>query len=407
MEDTRNHVYVTGKAGTGKSTLLKYFKEHTKKKVIVLAPTGVAAVNISGQTIHSFFGFPPKYIDPRGVHRSRNKNLIEKLDAVIIDEVSMVRADLMDGIDYALRINRDEMGEAFGGVQMIFFGDLFQLSPVVDRDSRDILAGKYENPYFFSSDIFKNLPMKHFELKKIYRQSDANFVGMLNRFRNNDYTEDDISFLNERVDRNGADKGDGTIVLTATNSAANEINHKRLSGLFSKKYEYKAVVTGEFDEKSYPTEALLGLKEGAQVMLIRNDPGKRWVNGTIAEVRDLADNRIEICIEGVKHEVSPVSWKKIRYTYNKATDRVEEEEIGTFTQYPIKLAWAITIHKSQGQTFDKVVIELGRGAFAHGQVYVALSRCTKLEGITLKRPVIPSDIIFDEDIYSFIHSFER
>jgi len=401
MEYTKNHVFVTGKAGTGKSTLLRFFKENTKKKVVVLAPTGVAAVNIDGQTIHSFFGFPPKYIDVRSVRKVRGRNLMEKLDAVVIDEVSMVRADLMDGIDQALRVNRDEPGKKFGGAQMIFFGDLYQLSPVIDRESRELMEEQYKSPYFFSADVFKGLSLRFFELQKVYRQSDKKFIEMLNRFRDNGNTKEDIERLNERVDRTADDRKDGTVILTATNSVAGAINAKRLSEIKSEQFEYKATVTGEFEEKSYPTESSLMLKKGAQVMLIRNDPGKRWVNGTIAEITALTERSIEVNINGEKYEVSPVIWNKIRYVYNRLEDKVDEEIVGTFSQYPIKLAWAITIHKSQGQTFDKVIIELGKGAFAHGQVYVALSRCTALQGITLKRPILREDVIFDQRIHYF------
>lgn len=401
MEDTSNNVYITGRAGTGKSTLLKYFKENTAKKIVVLAPTGVAAVNVGGQTIHSFFGFPPKYIDPSRIRRSRNKNLVEKLDAVVIDEVSMVRADLMDGIDYALRINRDEMEKAFGGVQMIFFGDLFQLSPVADKESREILEEIYESPYFFHSKVFTGIDFNFFELEKNYRQSDEKFITLLNKFRTNECENDDVKLLNERLDKKAIDEKDGRVILTATNNVASEINYKRLSELPGKKHKYEATINGDFEEKVYPTDASLELKKGAQIMLIRNDPAKRWVNGTIAEVSDLHDDIVEVSINRKKYEVGQATWNKIKYTYNRSEEKVEEDIVGSFSQLPIKLAWAITIHKSQGQTFDKVVIDLGHGAFAHGQVYVALSRCKTLEGIYLNRSVIDSDIIFDKRINEF------
>ena len=407
MEGTFNHVYITGRAGTGKSTLLKYFKENTGKKVVVLAPTGVAAVNVGGQTIHSFFGFPPRYIDPRNIRRSRNKKLVEKLDTVIIDEVSMVRADLMDGVDYALRINRDEMKKPFGGAQMIFFGDLFQLSPVLDKESREVMGEIYESPYFFHSKVFTDLDLSFFELQKNYRQSDKKFIDLLNKCRANECEDDDIMLLNERIDKKAIEEKDGRVILTATNNVASRINYKRLSELPGRKQKYDAAVSGNFDEKLYPTDAALELKKGAQIMLIRNDPKKRWVNGTIAEISDLQKDIVEVCIRGNKYEVSPVTWNKIKYTYSKKENRIEEDIVGSFSQIPIKLAWAITIHKSQGQTFDRVVIELGYGAFAHGQVYVALSRCKTLEGIYLNRPVIHSDIIFDERIHEFSDRFHR
>jgi len=406
IQKASGHVFVTGKAGTGKSTLLRYIWENIEKKAVLLAPTGVAAINIGGQTIHSFFNFPPSFIQKSNIHRSKKAGIIKNLDAIIIDEISMVRADMMDGIDYALRINRNEMEKPFGGIQLICFGDLFQLPPVVEKEVRDVLYTRYETPYFFSAQAFKGLDIKFVELTKHYRQSDREFVALLNRVRDKKHADKDLKVMNKRVlARPG--QNNNAIILTATNHTANTINQSRLDSLRGKKYVYEASVSGKFDKSAYPTDSVINLKQGAQIILIKNDPNKRWVNGTIAKAAKVTEDAIQVDIDGEIHDIAKTKWQKIEYTYNKETDKIEEKVIGTFAQYPIKLAWAITIHKSQGQTFDKAVIDLGAGAFAHGQVYVALSRCTGLEGITLKRPIYDTDIIFDERIYEFMNQREK
>ncbi len=406
MERTNECLFITGKAGTGKSTLLKYFRANTKKKIIVLAPTGVAAINVGAQTIHSFFRMPPRIIRKDAIRPLRDSSLVEKLDMVIIDEVSMVRADIMDGIDYALRLNRGKMRIPFGGVQMVFFGDLFQLSPVVENEARQLLEELYPTPYFFSAKVFDDCHIRSIELSNIYRQKDSSFMELLNKVRNKEYTEEDLEALNERVQKDvAAPKKDQTVVLTTTNSLANAINQERLSKLPGKEMVYKATATGKFDESAFPTDTFLRLKKGAQVILIKNDPDKKWVNGTLAKVVALSKESVVVDINGRTCDVPIAKWQKIEYSYNEDKDKIEDEVVGDFAQYPIKLAWAITIHKSQGQTFDEVLIDLGSGAFTHGQLYVALSRCTALKGIRLKRPVMPSDIIFDERIYEFKERF--
>jgi len=406
MENTRECLFITGKAGTGKSTLLKYFKANTGKKIIVLAPTGVAAINVGGQTIHSFFRLPPKIIQKDAIKRLRDKSLIENLDMVVIDEVSMVRSDLMDGIDYALRLNRGRMKVPFGGVQMVFFGDLFQLSPVGEREARELLEERYSSPYFFSAKVFNDCNIRSVELSTIYRQKDGSFMELLNRIRNKEHTEEDLDILNKRVQKDTAvSKKDATVILTTTNSLASAINQDRLSKLPGKMITYEGTATGRFEESAYPTDTSLKLKKGAQVILIKNDPAKQWVNGTLAKVVDLSEDSIVVDIDGRTCDVPIVKWQKIEYSYNEDEDKIEDEVVGGFAQYPIKLAWAITIHKSQGQTFDKVIIDLGYGAFTHGQLYVALSRCTCLDGIRLKRPVNQSDIIFDQRIYDIKERF--
>lgn len=406
MEYTKECLFITGKAGTGKSTLLKYFKAHTGKKIIVLAPTGVAAVNVGGQTVHSFFKLPPRIVQKDDIKRLRDRGLIENLDMVIIDEVSMVRSDLMDGIDYALRLNRGKMKTPFGGVQMVFFGDLFQLSPVVENEAKDLLEERYPSPYFFSAKVFNDCHIRAVELSTIYRQKDDLFMELLNRVRNKEYTKEDLEKLNERVQKDApASDKDPTVILTTTNSLANKINQERLSKLPGKEIAFEAYSSGKFEKSAYPTDESLRLKKGAQVIMLKNDPDKQWVNGTLAKVIALSKDSIVVDIDGSACDVPVVKWQKIEYNYNEEEDKIEDEVVGEFAQYPIKLAWAITIHKSQGQTFDKVIIDLGNGAFTHGQLYVALSRCTCLDGIRLKRPVTHSDIIFDRRIYDFKERF--
>ena len=405
LEDTNFSVSITGPAGTGKTTLEKYFRAMTQKKIIVLAPTGVAALAAGGQTIHSFFRFPPKLIDKNDIGRVRHSVLIQNLDMIIIDEVSMCRADLIDGIDYALRVNR-ETDEPFGGVQMAFFGDLCQLPPVVEKEAMKVLRKKYRTPYFFSAKVFDDFDMKYIELLKIYRQIDPPFIELLNRIRDKRHTEEDLKLLNTRVRKITARSPiDGAIVLTTTNHLASTINHDRLAKLPEREYSYKAIITGLFDMSTYPTDTDLRLKKDAQVILIKNDINKQWVNGTLARVVELSDDSVKVDIKGCVYDVPKDKWQKIEYSYNEKEDKIESNIIGMFEQYPVRLAWALTIHKGQGQTLDKLILDLGHGAFAHGQVYVALSRCPSLEGITLKRPVIHSDIIFDKRVYEFRDRF--
>jgi len=401
MENSKKNLFVTGKAGTGKSTLLQYFRRQTKKNIVVLAPTGVAAVKVRGQTIHSFFRFPPKAIQEKHIKRLRNSLVIRKLDAVVIDEVSMLRSDIMDGIDYALRINREEYNLAFGGAQIILFGDLFQLSPVVGMQERKVIEAKYKSPYFFSADVWRKSELLTCELKKVYRQKDDEFLHILNKIRTDECNEEDLLKINQRVIKNIEHDVKGIITLTTTNKAAADINLNCLHKIDVAEFSYQAYINGIFDEKLYPTDLSLKLKAGAQIMLLRNDRDKRWVNGTLAEVATLDEDRIEVCVEGESFWLQKEKWEKIEYSFNEEENRVEEKVVGYFQQYPLMLAWAVTIHKSQGQNFEDVIIDMGRGAFAHGQTYVALSRCTKLKGVQLVRPVVFSDIIFDERIYQF------
>ena len=403
MEHSRRHVYITGKAGTGKSTLLQYFKEKTARNIAVLAPTGVAAIHVGGSTIHSFFRFPPRLITPNEVRRVRGKEkLFSALETIVIDEVSMVRADVMDAVDHALRLNRHRTDEAFGGVQVICIGDLYQLPPIVEPELQDYLADVYESPYFFDARVFKENKFEVIELGKVFRQRDSGFIALLNKIRNNELEESDLHDLNRRCDPSlDFEMGGLAITLTGTNRRASAINRSHLDALDSKGYAFDAVVSGDFDEASYPTDERLELKTGAQVMMVRNDPSKRWVNGSLGVVQELSGDSITVALGDALCKVEPTEWEKIGYEYNKQDGRIEPKVTGSFKQYPIKLAWAITIHKSQGKTFDNVIIDLGRGAFAHGQTYVALSRCRSIEGIRLMHPIKPSDIILDGTVSQF------
>jgi hypothetical protein len=408
IERQGHSLFITGKAGTGKSTLLHYLRATTTKETVVLAPTGVAALNVGGQTIHSFFQLPPTLIDPQTIRSRRNTKLLQKLETLIIDEVSMVRADVMDGVDAALRLSRNNLHTPFGGVQVVLCGDLFQLPPIVrDAELQTFFAEQYGGPYFFLAHVFAGLQPYALELITMYRQQDDTFIRVLNKIREHDLDAELFSLLNQRVIRTDTmPRRDGFITLTTTNEAALRTNNARLEQINAKLYAYPASVTGIFDPAIFPTEKVLELKCGAQVMMIKNDAEKRWVNGTLGTISTLSEQKVRVEIAGMSYEVEPETWQNIQYHYNRETNRIEEEVIGTFVQYPLRLAWAITIHKSQGQTFDKVLIDLGRGAFAHGQTYVALSRCRSLEGIVLSRPVTPRDIVFDERIRGFTQVFQ-
>lgn len=395
-------LFVTGKAGTGKSTLLRYFVERLRRNHVVLAPTGIAALNVGGQTIHSFFGFPPRPLKKSEIRRRRSRKIYEALELIIIDEVSMVRADMMDNIDYFLRVNRNR-NEPFGGVQMIFFGDLFQLPPVVSsNEERQMFQLLYESPFFFSAKVFEEQPVQMLELTEVFRQEHRYFIQLLDAVRLNQAEYDELEALNERVQPE-AKNTEGYITLAARNATVNEINKKKLEELSTDEYSYIAEVKGDF--KVLPAETPLRLKEGAQVMFLRNDTERRYVNGTIGTVERLDQDRIEVRVirrtgKVEVIEVKKETWEQQRYSLSSSGE-IESEKIGSFKQYPLRLAWALTIHKSQGKTFEHVHIDLGRGAFESGQTYVALSRCTTLEGIALRKPLTPNDIQVDPRVVEF------
>lgn len=407
LEKTTSSVFITGKAGTGKSTLLKLFKSTTKKKTVVLAPTGIAALNVQGQTIHSFFGFPPRPDIKKHITRRKNHKLFKKIDLIIIDEISMVRADMLDYIDLFLRKNRDNLHEPFGGTQMVFFGDLFQLPPVVKREDQVMLQNQgYESPYFFSSLVFPKMELEMIELHLVYRQTNKHFLRILEAIRTYQFDRDDLEDLNDRFLGKDFKPSEFHITLSTRNNIVNKINTTELDRLDAVSYTFLGKVTGSFPESAYPADMVITLKEGARVMFTRNDMEGKYVNGTIGTVIFLTDKKIEVLVEEqtgkrVVIEVEQEEWEVMKYQLEEKTQEIVASPIGTFKQYPLKLAWAITIHKSQGKTFDRAIINLGGGAFEHGQTYVALSRCTTLQGIVLSRPIIPKDVILDERVVEF------
>ncbi len=422
MEAPGRHVFVTGKAGTGKSTLLQYFRSTTRKNVVVLAPTGVAAVNVAGQTIHSFFRFKPD-VSPEKVKKlpANKRELIKRLDAIIIDEVSMVRADLMDCVDKSLRLNSGKKKLPFGGVKLILIGDLYQLPPVVLPRERALFQERYKSPYFFSADCMGGgmesggVRLEMVELEKIYRQKDDAFIRILNAIRTNTIDDGELAELNRRVGvvLSEPDQGPGgfAVTLVPTNAQAMEINHQRLTRLRGRSLRLEAQVEGDFDQSSYPADIDVCIKKGAQVMLLNNDSLGRWVNGSMGEVIGIEDEGLRPVVHvrletGEEVDVGPNKWDMFRYTWDPETLSIESEEAGSFVQYPLKLAWAVTIHKSQGKTFDRVVIDMGRGAFACGQTYVALSRARTLGGIALKSPIRKEYVLTDWQVVTFMVSFQ-
>ncbi|MEQ8824185.1 MAG: DEAD/DEAH box helicase [Filomicrobium sp.] len=408
IADEDGHLFITGRAGTGKSTLLRAIRDILPNEMVVLAPTGLAAVNIGGQTIHSFFGLPPRLIRPEDIKRSRNGRVMRRLEFIVIDEVSMVRSDLMWAIDQSLRLNRGRAREPFGGCRLILFGDLHQLPPVVQEpEVAEHLETSFGGPFFFSvSALNEGAGTALLELNQVFRQSDETLISVLNRIREGEADEDDIEALNERVSPiRTLNEGDPFVILTPTNAAAQRINTAYLEALPAKPRAYQAGMTGEFNQSAQPTDSTLVLKEGAKVILLRNDPDRRWVNGTIARISRLTEDRVWIDISDKEYEIEPVAWEQRRYAYDKEAEKIVEAIAGTFTQFPLRLAWALTIHKSQGLTLDRAYIDLGRGTFAHGQAYVALSRCRSLEGLALARPLRPNDVLFDPSALGYRDAF--
>lgn len=398
------HLFITGRAGTGKSTLLRALCEMVPEEMAIVAPTGLAAVNVGGQTIHSFFGLPPRLIRSDDIRRSRNGGVMRKLKLLIIDEVSMVRSDLMWAIDQSLRINRGRPREPFGGLRVVMFGDLHQLPPVVqEAEVAGHLESEHGGPFFFSASALREgVGTFRLELTQVFRQRDEDLLRVLNRVRDGEADSDDLEILNARVSPiRTLSEGDPYVILTPTNAAAQRINTAFLSALTGDAKTYAAAVTGEFGQGAQPTDASLQLKVGAKVIMLRNDSERRWVNGTVARITRLEDKSVYVDIAGREHEIEPVAWEQRRYAYDQTAQKIVETVSGTFKQLPLRLAWALTIHKSQGLTLDKVYIDLGRGTFAHGQSYVALSRCRTLEGLSLARPLRPQDILFDRSVLGY------
>ncbi|WP_304735913.1 AAA family ATPase [Duncaniella muris] len=421
LQHTKQSIFLTGKAGTGKSTFLRYITAHTRKKYVVLAPTGIAAVNVGGVTLHSFFRIPFKPIVPGDPDFAPNRikermkypgslvKLIRELELIIIDEISMVRADIIDFVDLLLRTYSGNQREPFGGKQLLFVGDVFQLEPVLTGDMRDILRKFYRDAFFFSAHAFDRINLVPIELRKIYRQSQGEFVELLDRIRMGAATAADISRLNSRcvalsLPVEGEEKP--TMTLASRRDMVDQINESRLEAIDKPVFTFIGEIKKDFPENSLPTDLELSLKEGAQVVFIKNSPDRFWVNGTIGTVTTLTQDLLEVRLEnGEIHEVEPEKWSNIKYSFDEKTNKIIETELGSFTQYPVKLAWALTIHKSQGLTFNNVIIDLGRGAFTGGQTYVALSRCRSFEGLTLRSTVAERDIFVNPAILNFSRSF--
>ena len=421
---TRQSVFLTGKAGTGKSTFLKYICNHTKKKYVVLAPTGIAAINAGGVTLQSFFKLPfrPMLPDDPDLSLSHGRifeffkypkekrKIIAEVDLIIIDEISMVRADIIDCVDRILRVYSGNMRLPFGGKQLLFVGDVFQLEPVVPSDQKEILSLFYASPFFFSARVFKDINLVPIELQKVYRQTDSVFINILDRIRNNAARKQELDTLNGRYFPSFEPQNEDMYITLATRrDQVDFINEKKLAELPGEEYVSVGKIEGDFPESSLPTQLNLSIKEQAQVIFIDNDYERRWVNGTIGMVSGIDENgNVYVLLEsGVEHLVEPTSWRNYKYKYNEKEKRIEEEIVGTFEQLPIRLAWAITVHKSQGLTFSRVVVDLTGGVFAGGQTYVALSRCTSLEGLVLKSKISSRDIFIRKEIVEFSQIFNN
>lgn len=422
---THRSLFLTGKAGTGKSTFLRYIAATTKKKHIVLAPTGIAAINAGGSTLHSFFKLPFHPLLPndsqysiRNLRKTMKYNgekckLLREVELIIIDEISMVRADIIDFIDKVLRVYNRNMREPFGGKQMLFVGDIYQLEPVVRDEDRQLLHPFYPSAFFFDAKVFQQMQLVSIELTKVYRQNDPTFIALLDHIRTSAVTATDLYTLNHQVGAQVDTAANGlAITLSTRRDTVDYINSTRLRELEGEATLFEGVIEGDFPENNLPSPLHLELKVGAQVLFVRNDKEKRWVNGTLGTITGFTQNEedapgtIQVCTEdGAELDVEREIWDNIKYSFNEKEQKIEEQTIGTFRQFPLRLAWAITVHKSQGLTFRHVKIDFSGGVFAGGQTYVALSRCTSLQGISLQKPIRPEDIFIKSEVIRFAHTY--
>ena len=424
IQFTRRSLFLTGKAGTGKSTFMRHIAATIKKKHIILAPTGIAAINTGGSTLHSFFKLPfhpllptDKRYSARNIRDTLKYNgektkLLREVELIIIDEISMVRADIIDFIDKVLRIYNRNMREPFGGKQLLLVGDIYQLEPVIKEDERQLLRPFYPSCFFFDAHVFREMQLIAVELKKVYRQRDAQFISLLDHIRTSQVSDTDLRLLNARVNAEiGTEEGRLSITLSGRRDTVDYINEKQLNTLPDQPTIFYGHIEGEFPESSLPTPIELEVKTGAQVLFIKNDKERRWVNGTLGTIIGFGDEEDGIIYvrteDGRDFDVEREIWSNVRYTFNEKEQKIEEEEIGSYQQFPLRLAWAITVHKSQGLTFNNVKIDFTGGVFAGGQTYVALSRCTSLQGISLQEPIRRENIFVRTEVTNFARNYNN